>query len=102
MQLSGSEKEDAKNEALKLSLRYGFVTPLTSMVVTKPQGEDADVLDKPKEGKLLYNIYMDANRELLLTGFNFFKFWSKVKIAVAEATYKLVSYLYYVTKKLQA
>ncbi|XP_029683194.1 inter-alpha-trypsin inhibitor heavy chain H3-like isoform X29 [Takifugu rubripes] len=50
LQLSGSEKEDAKNEALKLSLRYGFVTPLTSMVVTKPQGEDADVLDKPKEG----------------------------------------------------
>eukprot|EP00066_Takifugu_rubripes_P022900 XP_011612166.1 PREDICTED: inter-alpha-trypsin inhibitor heavy chain H3-like isoform X3 [Takifugu rubripes] len=49
LQLSGSEKEDAKNEALKLSLRYGFVTPLTSMVVTKPQGEDADVLDKPKE-----------------------------------------------------
>lgn len=52
LQLSGSEKEDAKNEALKLSLRYGFVTPLTSMVVTKPQGEDADVLDKPKEGKI--------------------------------------------------
>ncbi|CAG06890.1 unnamed protein product [Tetraodon nigroviridis] len=50
LHLSGSEKEDAKNEALKLSLRYGFVTPLTSMVVTKPQGESTDVLDKPKEG----------------------------------------------------
>lgn len=51
LQLSGSEKADAKNEALTLSLRYGFVTPLTSMVVTKPQGESTDVLDKPKEGK---------------------------------------------------
>uniref|UniRef100_A0A674NV81 Inter-alpha-trypsin inhibitor heavy chain H3-like n=1 Tax=Takifugu rubripes TaxID=31033 RepID=A0A674NV81_TAKRU len=60
LQLSGSEKEDAKNEALKLSLRYGFVTPLTSMVVTKPQGEDADVLDKPKEGKILY---LHANKQ---------------------------------------
>lgn len=54
LQLSGSEKEDAKNEALKLSLKYGFVTPLTSMVVTKPQGESTDVLDKPKEGKIEY------------------------------------------------
>lgn len=54
LQLSGSEKEDAKKEALNLSLQYSFVTPLTSMVVTKPQGESTDVLEKPKEGKLEY------------------------------------------------
>uniref|UniRef100_A0A671LS96 Inter-alpha-trypsin inhibitor heavy chain H3-like n=1 Tax=Sinocyclocheilus anshuiensis TaxID=1608454 RepID=A0A671LS96_9TELE len=35
--LKGQEKEDEKKEALKLSLKYQFVTPLTSMVVTKPQ-----------------------------------------------------------------
>lgn len=33
---------------MELSLKYSFVTPLTSMVVTKPTGED--VLHKPKEG----------------------------------------------------
>nr|XP_040060994.1 inter-alpha-trypsin inhibitor heavy chain H3-like isoform X2 [Gasterosteus aculeatus aculeatus] len=49
--LSGPEKENAKKEALDLSLKYSFVTPLTSMVVTKPQGENTDVLHKPREGK---------------------------------------------------
>nr|XP_040060986.1 inter-alpha-trypsin inhibitor heavy chain H4-like isoform X4 [Gasterosteus aculeatus aculeatus] len=49
--LSGPEKENAKKEALDLSLKYSFVTPLTSMVVTKPQGEITDVLHKPREGK---------------------------------------------------
>uniref|UniRef100_A0A8C5I2R1 Inter-alpha-trypsin inhibitor heavy chain H3-like n=1 Tax=Gouania willdenowi TaxID=441366 RepID=A0A8C5I2R1_GOUWI len=49
--LSGPEKEAVQKEALELSLKYSFVTPLTSMVVTKPPGEETDVLDKPKEGK---------------------------------------------------
>lgn len=40
---------------MKLSLKYGFVTPLTSMVVTKPQGENTDVLHKPREGKTQLN-----------------------------------------------
>ncbi|XP_008407908.1 inter-alpha-trypsin inhibitor heavy chain H3-like [Poecilia reticulata] len=48
--VSGPEKEKVKSNALELSLKYSFVTPLTSMVVTKPQGEDMDVLHKPKEG----------------------------------------------------
>ncbi|XP_030584614.1 inter-alpha-trypsin inhibitor heavy chain H3-like isoform X2 [Archocentrus centrarchus] len=51
LKLSGPEKETAKNEALELSLKYSFVTPLTSMVVTKPLGESIDVLHKPKEGE---------------------------------------------------
>ncbi|XP_070693139.1 inter-alpha-trypsin inhibitor heavy chain H3-like [Pempheris klunzingeri] len=50
LQLSGPEKEKVKKEALELSLKYSFVTPLTSMVVTKPQGESTDVLHKPREG----------------------------------------------------
>uniref|UniRef100_A0A3Q2ZJC5 Inter-alpha-trypsin inhibitor heavy chain H3-like n=1 Tax=Kryptolebias marmoratus TaxID=37003 RepID=A0A3Q2ZJC5_KRYMA len=49
--LSGAEKEKVKKEVLELSLKYGFVTPLTSMVVTKPEGEKTQVLHKPKEGK---------------------------------------------------
>ncbi|ROI16303.1 Inter-alpha-trypsin inhibitor heavy chain H3 [Anabarilius grahami] len=47
----GQEKEDEEKEALKLSLKYQFVTPLTSMVVTKPQEDEVEVADKPKEGK---------------------------------------------------
>ncbi|XP_062391006.1 inter-alpha-trypsin inhibitor heavy chain H3-like isoform X2 [Sardina pilchardus] len=48
--LTGEEKEALRKEALDLSLKYSFVTPLTSMVVTKPEGEDSQVANKPKEG----------------------------------------------------
>ncbi|KAI7795402.1 putative inter-alpha-trypsin inhibitor heavy chain H3-like, partial [Triplophysa rosa] len=41
---SPEEKENITAEALDLSLRYNFVTPLTSMVVTKPQAEDEETL----------------------------------------------------------
>ncbi|XP_074541033.1 inter-alpha-trypsin inhibitor heavy chain H3-like isoform X2 [Halichoeres trimaculatus] len=34
------EKENATAKALDMALRYSFVTPLTSMVVTKPETED--------------------------------------------------------------
>ncbi|TRY58830.1 hypothetical protein DNTS_022336 [Danionella cerebrum] len=47
--LTGQEKDDEKKEALELSLKYQFVTPLTSMVVTKPQDGEVDVADKLKE-----------------------------------------------------
>ncbi|XP_043978381.1 inter-alpha-trypsin inhibitor heavy chain H3-like [Gambusia affinis] len=47
--LSGPEKEKVNKEALELSLKYGFVTPLTSMVVTKPEGESTEIHHKPKE-----------------------------------------------------
>ncbi|XP_076125331.1 inter-alpha-trypsin inhibitor heavy chain H3-like [Alosa pseudoharengus] len=51
LMLTGEEKEAVKKEALDLSLKYSFVTPLTSMVVTKPEGEDSQVANKPKEGE---------------------------------------------------
>lgn len=39
-----------------MSLQYGFVTPLTSMVVTKPETEDGTesplIADKLTEGKM--------------------------------------------------
>ncbi|MCQ7614219.1 VIT domain-containing protein, partial [Salmonella enterica] len=39
-----------KDQALNLSLKYNFVTPLTSMVVTKPEGqEQSQVVEKPVE-----------------------------------------------------
>ncbi|KAM4651599.1 inter-alpha-trypsin inhibitor heavy chain H3-like [Discoglossus pictus] len=49
----GEDKERLKAQALALSLRYNFVTPFTSMVVTKPDkhGEDTPtVAEKSAEG----------------------------------------------------
>ncbi|KAK9406270.1 inter-alpha-trypsin inhibitor heavy chain H3 [Crotalus adamanteus] len=48
----GDEKENITAKALELSLKYKFVTPLTSMVVTKPEDneEREAVADKPIEG----------------------------------------------------
>uniref|UniRef100_A0A4W4E2D7 Inter-alpha-trypsin inhibitor heavy chain 3 n=1 Tax=Electrophorus electricus TaxID=8005 RepID=A0A4W4E2D7_ELEEL len=43
------EKEMVRKKALYLSLKYKFVTPLTSMVVTKPQEEQTQVAHKPSE-----------------------------------------------------
>ncbi|KAL0978033.1 hypothetical protein UPYG_G00165070 [Umbra pygmaea] len=57
---SGDEKEKVKKEALDLCLKYGFVTPLTSMVVTKPQGEDSQVAHKPKEGEKAIESMLDT------------------------------------------
>lgn len=50
------QEKDAKTaKALELSLQYSFVTPLTSMVVTKPETEDGPssplIADKLTEGK---------------------------------------------------
>uniref|UniRef100_A0A3B3ZXC8 Inter-alpha-trypsin inhibitor heavy chain H3 n=1 Tax=Periophthalmus magnuspinnatus TaxID=409849 RepID=A0A3B3ZXC8_9GOBI len=50
---SGLEKENSKAKALEMSLKYNFVTPLTSMVVTKPESDDPPlVADKLTEGTL--------------------------------------------------
>ncbi|XP_040215311.1 inter-alpha-trypsin inhibitor heavy chain H3-like isoform X2 [Rana temporaria] len=50
-----SEKERLKAQALELSLKFKFVTPLTSMVVTKPEQKDEKaqtfVADKFVEGQ---------------------------------------------------
>uniref|UniRef100_K7E9C2 Inter-alpha-trypsin inhibitor heavy chain H3 n=1 Tax=Ornithorhynchus anatinus TaxID=9258 RepID=K7E9C2_ORNAN len=51
--VQGEEKDNLTAQALELSLKYHFVTPLTSMVVTKPQdNEEQEALaDKPLEDK---------------------------------------------------
>lgn len=47
---SDAESKALKSRALNLSLNYNFVTPLTSMVVTKPEGqEQSQVANKPVE-----------------------------------------------------
>ncbi|XP_045153353.1 inter-alpha-trypsin inhibitor heavy chain H4 [Echinops telfairi] len=47
---SDAERPALEQKALNLSLHYSFVTPLTSMVVTKPEGqEQSQVAEKPKE-----------------------------------------------------
>nr|XP_035958466.1 inter-alpha-trypsin inhibitor heavy chain H4 isoform X11 [Halichoerus grypus] len=49
---SNAEKQALETRALNLSLHYSFVTPLTSMVVTKPEGKEwSEVAEKPVETK---------------------------------------------------
>ncbi|RLV99425.1 hypothetical protein DV515_00009631 [Chloebia gouldiae] len=54
---TGEEKENLTAQALALSLLYKFVTPLTSMVVTKPEENDNEegIADKPTEASPLYH-----------------------------------------------
>uniref|UniRef100_A0A669BRT8 Inter-alpha-trypsin inhibitor heavy chain 3 n=1 Tax=Oreochromis niloticus TaxID=8128 RepID=A0A669BRT8_ORENI len=67
------EKANTTAKALDMSLQYSFVTPLTSMVVTKPETEDSTssplIADKLTEGtwrkqslKIL-NMGRDSNRQ---------------------------------------
>ncbi|XP_040145643.2 inter-alpha-trypsin inhibitor heavy chain H4 isoform X2 [Ictidomys tridecemlineatus] len=63
---SEAESQVLKDRALNLSLEYNFVTPLTSMVVTKPEGqEQSQVAEKPVE---------DDNRHRNInTGYHLFR-----------------------------
>ena len=49
-QIDATEDEAAKATALKLALNYGFVTPLTSLVVVK--NDEGQELGEPKEETL--------------------------------------------------
>ncbi|XP_066526470.1 inter-alpha-trypsin inhibitor heavy chain H3-like isoform X3 [Hoplias malabaricus] len=61
--LSGQEKEKIRGDALDLALKYKFVTPLTSMVVTKPQEEETQVANKPKEGEKTQRSHRQQSRK---------------------------------------
>ncbi|XP_066526190.1 inter-alpha-trypsin inhibitor heavy chain H3-like [Hoplias malabaricus] len=54
---TAEEKASATAEALELSLKYNFVTPLTSMVVTKPETEE-----KPEEAFIADKLTEDQRR----------------------------------------
>nr|XP_020488756.2 inter-alpha-trypsin inhibitor heavy chain H3-like [Labrus bergylta] len=62
------EKDNATAKALEMALRYSFVTPLTSMVVTKPETEDgrddlliADKLTEDQRQKAERNVGSSAH-----------------------------------------
>ncbi|XP_057561221.1 inter-alpha-trypsin inhibitor heavy chain H4 [Hippopotamus amphibius kiboko] len=59
-----AEKQALEARALSLSLNYSFVTPLTSMVITKPEGqEQSQVAEKPVEnGRTLSKHHSVADR----------------------------------------
>uniref|UniRef100_A0A8C9MF72 Inter-alpha-trypsin inhibitor heavy chain H3 n=1 Tax=Serinus canaria TaxID=9135 RepID=A0A8C9MF72_SERCA len=64
---TGEEKENLTAQALALSLKYKFVTPLTSMVVTKPEenGNEERIADKPTEGIDIFTIVLPSTSQLL-------------------------------------
>ncbi|KFP75441.1 Inter-alpha-trypsin inhibitor heavy chain H3, partial [Acanthisitta chloris] len=68
IQAIGEEKENLTAEILDLSLKYKFVTPLTSMVVTKPEENDNEdgIADKPIEGTDFFTMCV-AYARLLFT-----------------------------------
>uniref|UniRef100_A0A673U5Y2 Inter-alpha-trypsin inhibitor heavy chain 4 n=1 Tax=Suricata suricatta TaxID=37032 RepID=A0A673U5Y2_SURSU len=75
---SDAEKQALETRALNLSLQYSFVTPLTSMVVTKPEGkEQSEVAEKPVEtggcesktpASLAAQFHTTGDRRFRLTG----------------------------------
>uniref|UniRef100_G1R6F2 Inter-alpha-trypsin inhibitor heavy chain 4 n=1 Tax=Nomascus leucogenys TaxID=61853 RepID=G1R6F2_NOMLE len=65
---SDADQQALRTQALNLSLAYSFVTPLTSMVVTKPEDqEQSQVAEKPVEGE-------SRNRNVH-SGSTFFKYY---------------------------
>ncbi|KAL7837186.1 hypothetical protein SRHO_G00268970 [Serrasalmus rhombeus] len=69
------EKANATAEALELSLKYNFVTPLTSMVVTKPENEDkpedAFIADKLTEDQRKFTGTSTPSQTVPQTGYSY-------------------------------
>ncbi|XP_028941554.1 inter-alpha-trypsin inhibitor heavy chain H3 isoform X2 [Antrostomus carolinensis] len=65
---TGEEKENLTAKALDLSLKYKFVTPLTSMVVTKPEdyNNQDGIADKPTEGMDICTILLYLGSQVFL------------------------------------
>ncbi|XP_052588302.1 inter-alpha-trypsin inhibitor heavy chain H4 [Peromyscus californicus insignis] len=61
---SGDELKALESQALNLSLTYNFVTPLTHMVVTKPEGQEQfQVAEKPVEADNgRRNVFLGASK----------------------------------------
>lgn len=58
---SGAKLEALEAQVLNLSLKYNFVTPLTHMVVTKPEGqEQSQVAEKPVEVDGVHRLLLAA------------------------------------------
>ncbi|XP_047386602.1 inter-alpha-trypsin inhibitor heavy chain H4 isoform X2 [Sciurus carolinensis] len=66
---SEADSQAFKTRALNLSLKYNFVTPLTSMVITKPEGqEQSQVAEKPVEDGHHLSRPGIGNRPFRITG----------------------------------
>ncbi|XP_065791414.1 inter-alpha-trypsin inhibitor heavy chain H3 isoform X3 [Muntiacus reevesi] len=68
----GEEKENLTAQALELSLKYHFVTPLTSMVVTKPEDNENQTAIANKPGEASYQVpktpyyYVDGDPHFII------------------------------------
>ncbi|XP_062977227.1 inter-alpha-trypsin inhibitor heavy chain H3-like isoform X1 [Elgaria multicarinata webbii] len=68
----GEEKANLTAKALEMSLKYKFVTPLTSMVVTKPEDNEdkAALADKPLEAEGKFDLISILSLSII------FNYWS--------------------------
>ncbi|EGV99943.1 Inter-alpha-trypsin inhibitor heavy chain H4 [Cricetulus griseus] len=79
---SGDELKALESQALNLSLKYNFVTPLTHMVVTKPEGQEQfQVAGKPVEAD---NGLRSVLRGLLVAGDYEKGGFSRIKVNIQE------------------
>ncbi|KAM5280510.1 inter-alpha-trypsin inhibitor heavy chain H3 [Ctenodactylus gundi] len=68
----GEEKENLTAKALDLSLKYNFVTPLTSMIVTKPEDNEDQTAVADKPGEVSYQLpqkpyyYVDGDPHFII------------------------------------
>lgn len=60
---TSDDKEALEKEALDLSLKYSFVTPVTSLIVVKPNGSDIVVNPVPTKQN---GTFAPVNRKFLL------------------------------------
>ncbi|XP_072505853.1 inter-alpha-trypsin inhibitor heavy chain H4-like isoform X2 [Notamacropus eugenii] len=86
---SGDRQKNLESRALDLSLKFSFVTPLTSMVVTKPEGQDqAQVVSTPVEtdSKTIRSRLASKSRTALR-----FKVHSRHKTDLEESRHSVLS-----------
>ncbi|OCT85716.1 hypothetical protein XELAEV_18023887mg, partial [Xenopus laevis] len=88
----GENKERIIKKALELSLKYNFVTPITSMVVTAPKDNDENkelIANKPQEGGITLNGVMTKDNMFNRFGIVNKKSNLKVDVSVENITVTL-------------
>uniref|UniRef100_A0A8C4T4A3 Inter-alpha-trypsin inhibitor heavy chain H3 n=1 Tax=Erpetoichthys calabaricus TaxID=27687 RepID=A0A8C4T4A3_ERPCA len=71
---SEDEKNNATSKALQLSLQYNFVTPLTSMVVTKPSEEDSVMIATKPNGEVQEEVLNVHHSQTFVHGYAYMKY----------------------------
>lgn len=74
--MDGEERANLSSQALRMSLDYGFVTPLTSMSIRGMADQDGlkPIIDKPSEGIGCRGLQRGRPWAKNLWGFNSFLF----------------------------